>query len=307
MTPLVIGVNPNENMMRGENPHVPWLPEEIAEDVAACVAAGATVVHYHARTADGAPDHNAARYAETSRLIRRRCDILLAPSLANGPGFPLERRLAPVTETVDHPQARPDFLTMDMGCALMDLWDPDQARFRSSDKVFVNDTATHRRLFACARRYGLTPWLASFNVSWTRTIAAHLAAGEVPGPAVLQFVLGGPEFLAAHPATTEGLRAHLWFLPRYDDLAWIVSAHRADVLDVAEEIVRLGGHIAIGVGDWPHTARGCPTNAELVEQVAAVARRAGRDIATTDQTRRILGVRPTIPISGKERLHARGR
>ncbi|WP_435122542.1 3-keto-5-aminohexanoate cleavage protein [Amycolatopsis thermoflava] len=301
MTPLVIGVNPNENMMREDNPHVPWTPGEIARDVAACASAGATVVHYHARTGDGAPDHSAGRYAETNRLIRQRCDILLAPSLANGPGFPLERRLAPVTAA--DPLARPDFLTMDMGCAIMDLWDPAHVRFRTEDKVFVNDTATHRALFACARRYGLTPWLASFTVGWTRTIAAHLAAGEVPGPAVLQFVLGGPEFLPAHPATLAGLRAHLEFLPRHDDLAWIVSAHRADVLELAEEIVRLGGHIAVGVGDHPHTARGCPTNAELVEHVAAVARKAGRAIATPDEARRILGVRTPE----RSWFHARGR
>ncbi|WP_051793076.1 3-keto-5-aminohexanoate cleavage protein [Amycolatopsis jejuensis] len=293
MTPLVIGVHPNENMMRDDNPHVPWSPQEIAEDVAACAAAGASVVHYHARMPDGAPDHRPEGYRETARLIRERCDVLLAPSLANGPGFSVEQRLAPALA------AKPEFLTMDMGCAIMDLWDPHRQQFSSADKVFVNSTETHRALFACARREGFTPWLASFNVSWTRTIAAHLAAGEVLGPAVLQFVLGGPEFPAAHPATSAGLRAHVEFLPERENLAWIVSAHRADVLETAEEVIRLGGHIAIGVGDFAHAARGFPTNAELVEHVVAVAKQVGREVATTDQARQILLERSSIHAGGR--------
>ena len=291
MNPLVIGVNPNENTMREVNPHVPWTPAEIAADVAACARAGATVAHVHARTADGAPDHTAQAYATIATLIRERCDVLLAPSLANGAGFDVGQRLAPVLD----PAARPEFLTMDMGCAVMDLWDPDEHRFRTDGRVVVNDTATHRRLFACARDLGITPWMASFSVSWTRTITAHLDAGEVYGRAVLQLVLGGPEFPAAHPATVEGLDAHLAFLPRGHDLAWIVSAHRADVLALAPEVIRRGGHIAVGVGDHPHVERDLPTNAELVAEVAAIARGLGRDVASPDEARAILGAPAPVP------------
>jgi uncharacterized protein (DUF849 family) len=288
VNPLVIGVNPNENTMRDPNPHVPWTPEEIAADVAACARAGATVAHVHARAADGAPDHTAQAYATIAALVRERCAVLLAPSLANGAGFDVEQRLAPVID----PVARPEFLTMDMGCAVMDLWDPVEHRFRTDGRVVVNDTATHRRLFACARDLGLTPWMASFTVGWTRTVAAHLDAGEVHGRAVLQLVLGGPEFPAAHPATVEGLDAHLAFLPRDHDLTWIVSAHRADVLALAPEVIRRGGHVAVGVGDHPHVERGLPTNAELVAAVAAMARGLGRDVASLDEAREILGARP---------------
>jgi uncharacterized protein (DUF849 family) len=296
MKKLVIAVNLNENTMRDANPHVPWTPAEIAADAASCADAGASVVHYHARTADGDADHTPERMAATSRAIRERCGVLLVPSLANGPGFSLERRLAPIAHSDSDPLARADFLAMDMGCAVMDLWDPASAAFRTTDRVFVNGTDGHLRLFAHARDHGLTPWMASFNVSWTRTVTAHLAAGEVKGRAVLQFVLGGPEFTAAHPATAEGLGAHLAFLPRGHDLEWIVSAHRADVLDVAVEVIKRGGHLAIGVGDHPHIERGRPTNAQLVERVAGIARGLGRGIATAEEARRILGgPQPSVP------------
>ena len=52
MEKLVIQVRVNEGQMRSSNPNVPYSPEEIAEQVLECYAAGASVVHYHAREPD---------------------------------------------------------------------------------------------------------------------------------------------------------------------------------------------------------------------------------------------------------------
>jgi uncharacterized protein (DUF849 family) len=280
--PFVIVVNPNENMPRQPNPHVPFTPGEIADDVAACAAAGASVVHFHARTPDGAADHAAAAYAAAIRAIRARCRVLLAPALPKGPdGEP-----APV------PDPRPDFLVIDAGCAPMDLYDPDTQAFASDNRVLVNGTAAVRDLLATARRLSCIPWLASFTIGWSRTIDAHLAAS--PGPAVVQLVLGGPEFLGPHPATMAGLAAHLGFLPARAT-SWVVSAHRADVLTVAPEVIRRGGHVAIGVGDHPHRERGLPTNAELVAELAGLAHRLGRDVADPADARRVLATPAFTP------------
>src|SRR3972149_7055501 len=45
----IIEVGLNEAAMRAENPHVPYAPEECAEDARRCAEAGASVVHWHAR------------------------------------------------------------------------------------------------------------------------------------------------------------------------------------------------------------------------------------------------------------------
>ncbi|MEO3861592.1 3-keto-5-aminohexanoate cleavage protein [Acrocarpospora sp. B8E8] len=63
MKKLVIGVHPNEGTMREPNPHVPWTPEEIADDTAAAREAGAAVVRFHARTATGAGTPGCRRWA----------------------------------------------------------------------------------------------------------------------------------------------------------------------------------------------------------------------------------------------------
>lgn len=301
MSKLVIGVHPNENTMRTPNKNVPWTPEEIATDVAECHAAGASVIHFHGRTAEGAPDHSPSTYGEIMRRIRQRCDVLLAPSLANAPGYSLTQRLANVVDNAADPAARADFLVVEMGCAAMDLWDPVTGRYATDDRVFLNNTGTVQTLLGTARELGMRPWLVTFNISWTRAIAAHLAADPLTGPAVVAIILGGPEFVAAHPATVAGLRAQLDFLPTGSDIEWFVSAYRGDVLDVAEEAIRRGGHVAIGVGDHPHPDLDHPTNAELVRRVADLAAKLGREVATPAEARQILGVRATQMSNGNDR------
>ncbi|GAA0997780.1 3-keto-5-aminohexanoate cleavage protein [Acrocarpospora macrocephala] len=288
MKKLVIGVHPNEGTMREPNPHVPWTPEEIADDTAAAREAGAAVVHFHARTATGGVDHTPETYGKIMAAIRDRCDILLAPTLANAPEHTLAQRLANVVENAADPRTRTDFLVAEMGCAVMDLWDPQARRFTSENRLFLNDTATQRSLLAKAAELGMTPWLPTFNVSWTRALTAHLDSGAVAGRAVVHLILGGPEFPAAHPATVEGLRAHLDFLPAGHEYEWFVSAYRGDVLAVAEEAIRRGGHVSIGVGDHHYAHLGLPTNAELVRRVAELSRRIGREVATPAEARRLL-------------------
>src|SRR3546814_19481884 len=69
----------NEYMARDVNPNVPFTPDEIAEAAAACREAGASILHYHARNADGSPNHDPDAYLETIAKIRAANDILIHP------------------------------------------------------------------------------------------------------------------------------------------------------------------------------------------------------------------------------------
>src|SRR3546814_20549531 len=66
----------NEYMARDVNPNVPFTPDEIAEAAAACREAGASILHYHARNADGSPNHDPDAYLETIAKHRAATDIL---------------------------------------------------------------------------------------------------------------------------------------------------------------------------------------------------------------------------------------
>ncbi len=287
--PLVIGVNVNENTGRETNPHVPWTPEEIADVAAESQAAGASLMHFHARTADGGAAHDPDAYVAAVRAIRRRSDLLLAPAMSAGPSAP--DRFANVAALQADPGTRVELLAIDPGTANMDLVDPGTGDYLTGDRVLTTPVDDQRWFLESAARHGLTPYLASFNLSWTRAILTHAAAGRVPSPAVVLLVLGGPAFVAAHPTTPSAIDAHLDTLPADLDVEWLVSSHRGDVLEVADHVVRRGGHVVIGTGDHDHPDLGLPTTPELVERVVAIGRAHGRVPATTDQARSLLGVR----------------
>ncbi|MFD1812230.1 3-keto-5-aminohexanoate cleavage protein [Rhodococcus gannanensis] len=288
--PLVIGVHVNENTMREPNPHIPWTPAEIAATAAASRAAGASLMHFHGRTPDGGVDHSAQTYGETIELVRAATDLLLAPSLANVPGRSVAERLANVAPNQGRPETRADFLVIDMGLAAMDLIDPRSGRFVTDDRVFLNDTRTQAELLDRAGELEMTPYLTSFNVSWTRAIVAHARFRPLPPPLVLAIILGGEEFPAAHPASVAGLRAQVDLLPADLPIEWIVSAYRGNVLEAAEEAIIRGGHVAIGAGDHHYGELGHPSTPELVAHVADLGRRHGRQPATPAQARELLGV-----------------
>ncbi len=69
--PVVIVVAPTgAEVTREHNPAVPYTPDEIAADVAACHAAGAAVAHLHVREADGTPSASAELFTAAIDRIR---------------------------------------------------------------------------------------------------------------------------------------------------------------------------------------------------------------------------------------------
>ena len=52
-------------------------PEEVAQEAVRCYQAGASIVHFHARTPDGGISYDPAWYAQTDAMIRAQCDLAL--------------------------------------------------------------------------------------------------------------------------------------------------------------------------------------------------------------------------------------
>ena len=73
MQKMMIEAAINELASKKYNPNVPYGPEEVAEDALACIEAGATIVHFHARDADTGAQlwTDANVYGEAMAMIRR--------------------------------------------------------------------------------------------------------------------------------------------------------------------------------------------------------------------------------------------
>ena len=223
MKKLILEARINEYQSRDLNSNVPWLPDEIAQDAACCRDEGASIVHFHARAADGSPDHSYDTYADTIRKVRFQSNILVHPTL----GFvtldaSAEQRLAAVTALSQDADTRPDFAPMDTGSVNVDWYDPVLKQFKTKGLVYRNDTATLEYFAKQIGELGLKQYLVSWNVSFTRQAEAFMDMGLIDQPAYLLLLLSDDIMLAGHPGTPQGLDAHTAFLPKDKDVEWTV-------------------------------------------------------------------------------------
>ena len=85
MDKLIIEVAMNEMTSKAQNPRVPYGPAEVAADAAECAAAGASVLHFHAREPETGEQEwtGLERYREGVRLIREcgvSSDVVFYPT-----------------------------------------------------------------------------------------------------------------------------------------------------------------------------------------------------------------------------------
>lgn len=287
---LIITVRVNEYMSRAVNPNVPFTPDEIAETAAECRAAGASIIHFHARTPDGGKCHTPEVYAEIVAKIRERTDILIDSTLGQITVKEDENRLAHVRLMAQKSATRPDFAAVDTGSSNIDAYDPAQKKFLTTDKVYLNSTETCLFLARGMTEAGVKPHLSVWAVPFVRMVDAFLDMGAIREPAYVQCVLAEGGIVGAHPCTTRGLEALIDFLPPQRKIEWTVACKEGNLFNVATTALERGGHLAPGIGDYPYPELDCPSNAQLVRRFAELGRAMGRGIATTDEARRMLGI-----------------
>ena len=287
---LIIEARINEYMMRDDNPNVPWTPDEIAEAAAGARQAGASIVHYHARNADGSPCHDAETYTEIIRKIRGACDVLVHPTLGQVTIKGDEARLRHIVDAVDDPALKPDIAPIDIGSTNVDVYDAPTKAYRTDGLAYVNTIGTLRFLAERLRELGVKPVIVSWTIPFTRTLEAFLDMGLVDEPVYLLFALSDGGYLGGHPGTVQGLMAHLDFLPRNRRIEWSVNNKVGNLFGPAAAAIEMGGHVAVGLGDYPYTELGAPTNADVVREMARLAKAMGREVATPDDTREMLGM-----------------
>ena len=186
---LIIEARINEYMMRDDNPNVPWTPDEIAEAAAGARQAGASIVHYHARNADGSPCHDAGIYSETIRKIRGACDVLVHPTLGQVTIKGDEARLRHIVDAVGDPALKPDIAPIDIGSTNVDVYDAPTKAYRTDDLAYVNTIGTLRFFAERLRALGVKPVIVSWTIPFTRTLEAFLDMGLVDEPVYLLFAL----------------------------------------------------------------------------------------------------------------------
>jgi 3-keto-5-aminohexanoate cleavage enzyme len=270
MDPLVITVAPvGGELTREQQPHLPLSSEEIAEEVARCRDAGASVVHLHVRDAAGVPTQDGDRFAEAIDAITRAApDVIVQTSTGGSVGMTEEERAQPI-------DLKPEMATLTTGTV------------NFGDDVFENPFPLVERFFLRMRELGIQPEFEVFDTGMVESARRLLDQDAEPRHAHFDLVLGVSGGMAG---TAQAVVHMASLLPA--GATWSATGIGRTHVPVMLTALALGGHVRTGFEDTIYLEKGrlARSNAELVTRVARVAAEAGRPLTTPDQAREILGI-----------------
>ena len=296
LPPLIIEVALNGSTSKEQNPTVPYEDDEIVEQALACMEAGAAMVHNHTTEPvfGGTGSYDVEAYARPwRRILQARPDAILLPTMPVGqPGVGVETRYAHIEAL-----AREGLITqglVDPGSFNLSLKDAD-GLFMPTDMVYRNDTQDSRYYVDTCRSMGLGLSVSIFEPGFLKFMMAYVDAGKLPPGTLFKFYFGTPDTPFGLPPTATALAAYLEMMQSCD-VPWLVSSFGADCVDcgIAEEAIKQGGHVQVGLEPRMGADDATPTNLALVEQVVALGRRYGREPATPAEAAALLQL-PTYP------------
>jgi uncharacterized protein (DUF849 family) len=274
-----------------KSPHVPVTPEQIARNAVEAAAAGAAVVHIHVRDPEtGDPSRDPKLYREVVERVKETGtdvvinltagmggDLVIDPDdpLTHLPGTDLVGGLERLPHVED---LLPDICTLDCG----------SLNFGDGSNLYVS---TPDMLRAGARRIqelGVRPELEIFDTGQLWFAKQLLAEGLLDEPTVFQLCMGIPWGAPADPGV---LQSMVTMLPQ--GARWASFAlGRMQMPWVAQSIL-LGGHVRVGLEDNLYLGKGNKaTNAQLVERAVTIIESVGARVATPDEARATLGLKP---------------
>ena len=291
----IIEVALNEAAGRVPNPHVPFGPEECAQDARHCRDAGAAIVHWHARDPDGASRLGDVELSAAAFDEMRTDGVLAYPSYPVDASVPHAERLAHVWALGEHHGL--ELAPVDIGSVTVVVWDDRSHDFVGIDALRALGVIDNPLPFVLdglerARELGMVPTLGAFDVGFTRTMALLARSGRVRQPVLHKIFLSGALALGPEPVE-DALDWHLRQIPDDLDVEWIAVPYAIGDPTLVERLCRhalaRGGGIRVGLGDNPG-AEPSATNAELVERAVTWARDSGRPVASSDDVRRRVGL-----------------
>ncbi len=259
---------------RDQNESVPLTPEQIADDCAACMEAGASVFHLHARDANGAPAYCGEIYRDIITRVRGRIPDGIVCVSTSGRNFKTFEQRSDVLNLDG--DARPEMASLTLGS----LNFPKQAS--------VNEPAMIQRLADAMNERGILPELEIFDLGMIDYAKYLISRGVLREPFYFNLLLGSLGTLGATPFNLVTL---VMSLPAGS--TWAGAGIGAFQFSVNSMAVTMGGHVRVGLEDnlfFDKEKTRPATNRGLVERIARLARAAEREVATPAEARSIIGL-----------------
>ena len=258
------------DVTRDDNPNVPYTPNEIAESSLRSVEAGAAIVALHVREDDGTPSGRPELFAAVIDQIRAGAPRAVTNVSTGGSNtMSIEDRMGGL-------QAMPDMCGVETGS------------MNFGDETFITPPPAAREIIARAHSQGIGLEVEAFDVGHVVSAVRLFNEGILPGPLRVNLVFGVPGGIDASP---EALESMLRPLP--PEAFWTVTCvGRPHDRLLALGLLRGADGVRTGLEDVAYISKGvhAPSNDALVTKLVGLARTLGREVATIEQSRDLLGL-----------------
>lgn len=278
------------------SPHLPITAEQIADAAVGAAAAGAAIVHLHARNPqDGRPDQTPEAFEPILRNIKQRSDVVCNITTGGAPGMTREERLRPAAFW------KPEVASLNMGSMNFGLF-PMLKRFKefqhewepamlegTRDVVFRNTFADIQYALEMLNETGARYEFECYDTSHLHNLHYFYSEGLVQGPLFIQTVFGLLGGIGSHPDEVMHMKRTADRLFG-DNYRWSVLGAGRSQMPIAAMAAAMGGHVRVGLEDslWQGAGQLAETNAAQVVQVRQIIEGLGLEVATPGEAREIL-------------------
>jgi len=288
-------------------PYLPITPDEISDEAKKACDAGAAVVHVHVRDPKtGMPTPNLEIWRETLEKIKAKTDVVVCCTTGGGPRDTAEERISVV------PEFKPEMCSFN--CESMNFtifpivekikewktkWEKPMA-LGSKAMVFQNSFKTLDHFVKTMYENDVKPELEIYSTSGIWNAGAMLRFGWLKFPIHMQFVLG----ILGGTGNTPWELVHMYNetsrLFGLKNFTWsVIGIGYPREFHLGAISATMGGHIRVGLEDNIYIAYDyekkervlAKSNAELVEKMVRIVNDLGREVATPDEARKMLGLK----------------
>lgn len=282
------------------SPHLPVTASEITEQAIGAAEAGAAILHLHARDPEtGKPSSSVEHFMGFLPRIKQASDAVLNISTGGSAVMTLDERLAAPK------RAEPEMCSLNMGTMNFALypaaekisdWKHDWEKpflEGSDDLVFKNTPRDIARILTeLGSERGARFEFECYDLSHLYMLRHFADRGLVKPPFFIQFVFGVLGGMGPDPENLTHMKliADKLF---GDDYAFSVLAAGRHQIPLTTMAATIGGHVRVGLEDSLTIARGklATSNAEQVAKIRRIVEELGREPATPEEARAMLGLK----------------
>jgi 3-keto-5-aminohexanoate cleavage enzyme len=260
-------------------PSVPYHPDEIAAEVVRVAKAGAAIVHIHVRDDQGMKSMSLDKFTQAVELTRAACkkenlDVVINLTTSGGSYIDEER--------IQHlEKLRPEMCSFDAGTL---NW--------SNSFVFENHPRFLEKLCKAVLEYDVKPEIEVFDTGFMGNTAFYIKKHGLKTPTHYQFIMDVPGGI---DGTVKNLAFLVDMLP--EGSTWSVSGIGKSHLSMLLTALAMGADgVRVGLEDNimfsvdKNGKKIVGTNEQFVKRAVELAKLSGREIATAQEAREILGI-----------------